>query len=162
MKKLTYIFTLLLFASCGSKDQPAKTEEKADPKQLLDVDMAFSKMSGEKGAKEAFLFYASDSVVKLRNKEFPIIGKNALKQMFDGDADAKNTSLTWEPVKAEISTSGDLGYTYGNYKLRLDDSLTTDTKAFYGNYITIWKKQADGSWKYVLDGGNSTPDPATN
>jgi len=59
-------------------------------------------------------------------------------------------------VKAEIARSGDLGYTYGNYEFITMDSLQKESKT-YGNYVTIWKRQADGSWKYVLDGGVSTP-----
>jgi ketosteroid isomerase-like protein len=63
--------------------------------------------------------------------------------------------LTWVPVKAEISLSGDLGYTFGNWELFVKSSDTT----LYGNYVSIWKKQADGSWKYVLDAGCNTPNP---
>ena len=162
MKKLIMVLCTGLLASCGSKDETKKTEEKADPKQLMEADMAFSKMSAEKGIKEAFMFYAADSAIKLRNKEFPVIGKEAMKKMFEEDADPANTTLTWKPIKAEIAASNDIGYTWGNWKMRIDDSTTTDTKAFYGNYFTVWKKQTDGSWKFVLDGGNTTPDPATN
>lgn len=159
MKKLSYVLLLTLLAACGSKDQTA-TETKADPKVLMDLDMEFSKMSAEKGIKEAFLFYAADSAIKLRNKDFPVIGKDALKKMYDEEVDPANTSLTWTPVKAEIAASGDLGYTWGNWKMRIDDSASTDTRSFYGNYLTVWKKQKDGVWKFVIDGGNSTPDPA--
>src|SRR5438046_3018742 len=107
MKKLSTIFILALCAACGSKDQTVKTEEKSDPKTLIEIDKAFSKMSAEKGAKEAFLYYAADSAIKLRSKEFPVVGKDALKKMFEEDADPANTSLTWKPVKAEIAASND-------------------------------------------------------
>lgn len=162
MKKLSYIFILTLLSACGGKVEIGKTEGKGDPKELIAVDEAFSKMSAEKGIKEAFLFYAADSAIKLRNKEFPVIGKEALKKMFDEDADPANTTLTWKVVKAEVAASNDIGYTFGNWKMRIDDSTSTDTKSFYGNYFTVWKKQAGGSWKFVLDGGNNTPEPGSN
>jgi ketosteroid isomerase-like protein len=63
--------------------------------------------------------------------------------------------LTWEPVKVEVSISGDLGYTFGNWEL-YDYQRG---KIRYGNYITIWRKQKDGTWRWVLDGGNTTPRP---
>ena len=53
-----------------------------------------------------------------------------------------------------------LGYTYGNYIFKHKDKagkLITD----YGKYTSIWKKQRDGSWKVVLDMGNSSPAPKT-
>ncbi|MEI7727400.1 MAG: hypothetical protein WCK09_19985, partial [Bacteroidota bacterium] len=63
--------------------------------------------------------------------------------------------LKWVPVKAEISQSNDLGYTFGNWELYLKSKDTT----MYGNYVSIWEKQEDGSWKYVLDAGSNTPKP---
>ena len=59
--------------------------------------------------------------------------------------------MTWEPVKAEVARSGELGYSWGNWKF-----VKTDT-TFYGNYFTVWKRQKGGKWKVALDGGNSTP-----
>ena len=57
-----------------------------------------------------------------------------------------------------MSGSGDLGYTYGNYVFISKDK---DGKivASYGKYMSVWKKQKDGSWKVVVDMGNASPDP---
>jgi ketosteroid isomerase-like protein len=86
----------------------------------------------------------------------PIIqGKvNIAKTM--GFLDDKNNQLTWTPVGADISASGDLGYTYGTYEFRSRDK---DGKPVvdHGKYTSIWKKQKDGSWKVVLDMGNGSP-----
>jgi ketosteroid isomerase-like protein len=57
-------------------------------------------------------------------------------------------TLSWQPMNAEISKSGDLGFTYGVYELSIKDSV------YKGTYVSIWKKQNDGSWKFVLDSGN--------
>ena len=72
--------------------------------------------------------------------------------------DDKNNQLLWTPVGADISAFGDLGYTYGTFEFR---SKGKDGKAVvdYGKYTSIWKKQADGSWKVVLDMGNASPAP---
>ena len=56
--------------------------------------------------------------------------------------------LTWKPDGGEIATSGDLGFTYGIYKLEMKDTVLK------GTYVSIWKKQTDGKWKFVLDSGN--------
>ena len=67
-------------------------------------------------------------------------------------------SLTWAPVKADMAASGDMGYTYGNYELKSKDK-DGQLVTHYGKYASIWKKQKDGSWKVVLDMGNSGPAP---
>jgi len=72
----------------------------------------------------------------------------------------EGTTLRWTPVKAEMASSGDLGYTYGNYVFtgkNKDGKLVSS----YGKYASIWRKQKDGQWKVVVDMGNSSPEPKT-
>lgn len=130
-----------------------------DLNDVLKTDREFSKMCLEKGMPEAFLLYAADDVIKMQPNDFPVMGKAELKNMFDSHAADGILKFGWEPVKSDISASGDLAYTFGNWKIFVEgDSLRNDT-TIYGNYISIWKKQNDGTWKYVLDGGNTTPAP---
>ena len=75
-----------------------------------------------------------------------------------GFLDDKNNRLIWTPVGADISSSGDLGYTYGNYEFHSKDK-EGKAKVEYGKYTSIWKQQKDGSWKVVLDMGNASPQP---
>ena len=58
--------------------------------------------------------------------------------------------MQWKPKGGTIAQSGELGYTYGLYVLKPAGKDTT----LYGTYVSIWKKQTDGSWKFVLDSGN--------
>jgi ketosteroid isomerase-like protein len=58
-------------------------------------------------------------------------------------------------VGADISASGDLGYTYGTYEFRAKDGKLI---VEHGKYTSIWK-QRDGKWKVVLDMGNASPEP---
>jgi ketosteroid isomerase-like protein len=59
--------------------------------------------------------------------------------------------LEWVPVAANIAASGDLGCTVGEALVRARGS--------YSKYLTIWKRQPDGAWKFVADGGNARPAP---
>jgi len=63
-----------------------------------------------------------------------------------------------KPFHADIAASGDLGYTLGTYELRAKDEAGKATVA-YGKYCSVWKKQPDGSWKWVVDVGTSSPEP---
>lgn len=106
-------------------------------------------MAAKDGFLKAILTYTDDDVVKLNEGEFPIIGKKAFEQTASGKAGP--TTLTWFPVNAEAAESGELGYSWGNWKYILKGTT------IYGNYFTLWKKDKKGSWKVALDGGNSTP-----
>lgn len=119
---------------------------------VLSADSAFSAMSDARGMGTAFLAYADSSVVELSEGSAPIQGIAALEFRYR-NLDDKQFLLTWQALKCEVAASGDLAYTFGDYTMQQKDTVT------YGNYVTIWKKQKDGKWKFVLDGGNSTPGP---
>jgi ketosteroid isomerase-like protein len=115
-------------------------------KEMMNADREFSAMSQSKGMKAAFLHYLDSNGVLLRPDHYPIIGKDAIS--FLRAREDSSFTLTWEPQSGELATSGDLGYTYGLYTF-----LNKDT-TFQGVYVSIWKKQNDGDWKFVLDTGN--------
>jgi ketosteroid isomerase-like protein len=76
------------------------------------------------------------------------VGADAVDYISQGD----DTSfiMTWEPSGGNVAKSGDLGYTYGVYSLKPKNKDTV----FYGTYVSVWKKQEDGKWKFVLETGN--------
>jgi ketosteroid isomerase-like protein len=116
--------------------------------KLLKADRDFSDMSVREGMFSAFLFYIADDGVILRDNSFPSKGKQALRERFSGKSDTSFV-LSWEPLYEKISDSGELGYTYGIHST-LDKATGQITK---GTYITIWQRQTDGSWKFILDTG---------
>ena len=129
---------------------------KATAATLTQLEADFMKTAAEKGSQGYMSYYAADSV-ELPNGAPAIQGKaNIAKTM--GFLDDKNNHLSWTPVGADISASGDLGYTYGTFEFRSTDK---DDKPIveHGKYTSIWKLQQDGTWKVVLDMGNSSAKP---
>ena len=141
------ILTILALSSCQQEDNEALKQ------QILDADRSFSKMAAEKGVAEAFLFYADEKVIKPSPGRQPLVGKFALMEWYKKNP--VNYTLTWEPLKAEAS--GSLGYTFGGYTLTTKTFDGQRDTVQYGNYVSIWKRKKDGSWRYVLDTGNPTP-----
>jgi ketosteroid isomerase-like protein len=115
---------------------------------LIQTDRDFSAMSVKEGMFKAFIYYVADSGVFLRNNSYPELGKEKLRQRFSGKSDT-SFILSWEPVFEKISESGDLGYTYG---IHTNTEKATGTVS-KGTYVTIWQKQSNGNWKFVLDTG---------
>jgi ketosteroid isomerase-like protein len=147
MKYHFILYIVFIASACQTDD----TEELKQ--EVLSADRNFSKMASEKGVAEAFLYYADEKVIKPTSGQQPLVGKFALLEWYKNNP--VNYSLSWEPLKAEAS--GNLGYTFGGYTLttKTRDGLRDTIQ--YGNYVSIWKRKKDGSWRYVLDTGNPTP-----
>jgi ketosteroid isomerase-like protein len=134
------------FIQCSTPDTGKGNEE------ILNTDKAFSDLSKAKGMKHAFLEYASEEVVILRKNSYPQVGKKAMAERFKSFSDT-GFILTWEPRFADVAASGDLGYSYGIYTSTSKDSLG-DPLVERGTYVSVWKKDDNGKWKFVLDTGN--------
>jgi hypothetical protein len=115
---------------------------------LMQTDKAFSDMSVAKGSKAAFIEYIDSNGVLLKPNHLPIVGANAIDYLIQDDD--TGYTLNWQPQNAFVSQCADMGYTYGVYALH---PKSIDT-VFYGTYVSIWKRQSDGKWKFVLDTGN--------
>jgi len=144
MKSL--LLSMLLFISCT---QPTKNLNEQSAKEIREADIAMNDMAVKEGFNKALLAYADDHLIKPQDGQLPIVGKKALEEHYAGKDGT--TGISWSPFTAEASASGELGYTMGNWKY-----VTADT-TMYGLYYTIWKKQADGKWRWSVDGGNNMP-----
>ena len=121
----------------------------ANSHELIAADSAFAALSVAGGAKTAFLAYAAVDAISFGGGPQITEGRAAIGAGFDGfPADAV---LEWWPVAATIAPSGDLGCTVGE--------ATISSLHHYSKYLTIWRRQADGFWKFVADGGNTRPAP---
>ena len=139
----SFLLGLIVFAlfSCSEK-KPV-----SNPQEIMDADIAFSDYSVQHGYQAAFVEFAHDSVVILKDNQMPLIGKQKLIISYEGKSDSA-LSLTWKPAKALIAESGEMGYTYGFWTF----IAAKDTAV--GTYMTVWKKDANGKWKYIADTGN--------
>jgi len=147
---MKYLIPLLIFmgaSSCNIKKE-VSTDKNAEKIKLMNSDIAFSKMSEEKGMKTAYIEYIDSNGVLLKPSHLPIVGANAIDYLIQQND--SSFTLTWQPHNAVVASGGDMGYTYGIYSFQ---SLAPDT-ILYGTYVNIWKKQIDGTWKFVLDSKN--------
>lgn len=147
MKKHFPLLSFFIFLiSCSPQVDVAKAKQ-----EMLQADRDMSALAAKEGFNKAIYQYAADSIVKLDQGSYPIIGKKDYGESF-GERSGP-TTISWEPVHAEVAQSGELGYTWGNWKFVKPDTT------YYGNYFTAWKKDVDGKWKVMLDGGTDAPKP---
>jgi ketosteroid isomerase-like protein len=153
MNRITVVLLLLLLFAASSfakKEKSAKGEN-----LLLQLEADFAADVAKHGH-DAFLTYFADDGVEIVDGG-GIDDKEAMRKQ---PSWPEGTTLTWTPVHAEMASSGDLGYTYGNYVYTAKNK-EGKLVVTYGKYTSIWKKQKDGQWKVVVDMGNSSPDPKT-
>lgn len=135
--------------SCFLPNKKAPEDNTVQAKlDLMDADEAFAQTCSTKGLKEAYLNFIDSNGVMLRTDAMPMEGADAVDYIIA----LQDTGyvMSWKPTQANIAASGELGYTFGIYTIT--PSLV-DT-VLYGNYVTIWKKQNDGKWKFILQSNN--------
>lgn len=149
MKKLIFLLTAVSFSilSCHSVSDDQLEQWK---QEITDTELAFSNMAEKEGVPAAFLAYSASDGVMMRNNQV-IKGHSAMDEYFEASRSNPNkVLLTWAPDFVDVASSGDLGYTYGKYTLTITDTLGKEQQA-EGIFHTVWKRQADGSWKFVWD-----------
>ena len=141
------ILLTILLACCSPKNEDNQAKWK---NEILSTEKEFSDMVLKEGIGKAFMHFASDDAVLMRNNKL-IIGKASIQEMYKNNMSKdQNISLTWYPDFIDVSESGDLGYTYGKFKFTLKDSLG-NSKVDEGVFHTVWRRQQDGQWRYVWD-----------
>ena len=123
--------------------------------ELMNADKAWNDASLQKGYFHSRGDFIADDGIELSENEMPVIGKQAVSDYAASHPDSA-LKVQWVTLRADVAASGDLGYTYGSYSTQFKTRSGKDT-VVYGAYVTVWKKQPNGSWKFAADGGVSTP-----
>jgi hypothetical protein len=113
---------------------------------VVSAELAFAKYAADSSVKQAFLRYADSNGVVFDGGT----ARNAIK-LWSG-ANKGGFTIAWLPAFAATASSGDLGFTTGPYEVR---RTLNDTAVAAGHYTTVWKKNAQGEWKFLVDLGIS-------
>jgi ketosteroid isomerase-like protein len=121
--------------------------------ELARMEDEFCAMTTEKGVLAAFEHFAAPDVAFLGPDPRKVRGIEAVRQRMGPDQ--PGVTVTWSALFTDVSDDGTLGYNYGRYEWNAPDAAGKIAK-HTGWFLTIWKRQPDGSWRYVMD--NGTPD----
>ena len=139
---------LLLFAtsnpSGGGSILSASAADENALRSLVEAEKSFAATSVERGIRESFLqFFAENSII------FAPEPKNGKK--FYTYYEDKGRRLNWRPIFATISSSAELGVTTGPWEM--GKSKTEPAPIAFGDFLSVWRKQLDNSWKVIVDVG---------
>src|SRR6266550_762675 len=142
----------LIAAGCSSQPQPAANTA-AEEAAIREADAGWSKAFGAKEIDAAVAYNADDAVMLGPNMP-AAPGKDAIRKVYALMFALPGFTISWQPDKVEVARSGDLGYSRGTYELGMNDAAGNPTRD-RGKYLTVWRKQADGTWKSIADMFNS-------
>ena len=148
MKKSIFLLIAFYFALLACNPSPNTEKMEQWKAEIMSVEKEFNDMAQRDGLVKAFEFYAAEDGV-IRRKSTIIQGKTAIANWYKEDV-RPNETLTWKPTFIDVSASGDLAYTYGDFVFSYPDS-TGNMKTNTGIFHTVWKRQPDGTWRFVWD-----------
>jgi uncharacterized protein (TIGR02246 family) len=141
---------VLVAGSCAPTPPDTRA---ADEKTIRALDEQWSRTAAKNDLDGTVAFYADDAVLLPPNAPIAM-NKNAIRDSW-ADLLAPNNSVSWRVSKVEVAKSGDLGYLYGTYQLSIADPKGAASSSDRGKLVEVWKKQADGKWKCIVDTYNS-------
>jgi len=154
VRSTALLAALLVACACA---RPRPPDVAAGRAALQEADRAFNRATAERRTEGWTEFFADDGAMMLPTGT--ITGQAAIRErMAKAFADTSFT-LTWEPQQADVGAAGDLGYTLGRSEARFRDEQGRPVVRT-GRYLTVWKKQPDGSWKVARDIGVQDPPQA--
>ena len=151
MKWIAVIVCTCIMLSCTHE----KVDTKAEAEKLMQLSKEWSKTASTGDVSKTVSYWADDAVLMSAGQ--PVLkGKEAIKKMVEESFKIPGFRISWEPQNVVVSESGDMAYIIENSQVAYPDS-TGKSMIQNNKAVSIWRKQADGSWKNVVD--ISTPEP---
>jgi len=144
MKRFTFILLSAYFIIACKPD--TDKDIAAYKEEIVKTEKEFEAAAKEEGLASAFSRFADSTGVISRGEL--VKGKDSIRLFYEKSR--SDVHLTWSPDFVDVAASGDLGYTYGHYLYEATDSTGKPIQS-RGIFHTVWKRQKDGSWRFVWD-----------
>ena len=152
MRKYLIILVVFITLSACTAD---KIDTKTEGEKLMQLSRDWSKSAATDSIEKTLSYWAEDAIV-MSPGEPALKGKQAIRGMIEGTSKIPGFKISWEPLSVVVSKSGDMAYMIEQNQIRVNDSLGNPITQ-YNKAVTIWRKEADGSWKNVVDMWNAEP-----
>jgi uncharacterized protein (TIGR02246 family) len=144
----------LLLAGCEqagpNRETGAATDTAAAAEAVNRTEQEMLAAFQAKDATKLASYYASDAVLATPGRPASK-GSEAVSKTLGEDLADPNFKLDFTNEKTEVAASGDIAYTHGSFNVTFTNPQTKQPESGSGTYVSVFKKQADGSWKAVAD-----------
>jgi uncharacterized protein (TIGR02246 family) len=149
---------VLAATGCGHMTVSTSNSHDAEVQALRDADAAWSQAWASKDLDKAVAGYTDDATVLDPNLA-ALTGRENFRANLKPFFADKNFAIHWDAAKVDVAQSGDLGYTQGTLTYTITDPSTGQPFTDRAKYLTVWKKQSNGSWRVVEDTYNTDLPP---
>jgi uncharacterized protein (TIGR02246 family) len=153
MKMFSSMMIVMVLAACAAS--PPSIDAEAEAAELMRISREWSEVAGS-GDLEATLAYWADDAVMLPPGNPPLKGKQAIREFVEASASIPGFAIRWEPLEAHVSPSGDFAFLLERNQFSFQDTTGVQVTE-WNKVVTVWRKQADGAWKNVIDIWNADP-----
>jgi ketosteroid isomerase-like protein len=137
--------------------QPAPLDLEAEGEALMQLSRDWSDVVATGDLEAIMLHWAEDA--RMLPPDMPALeGKAAIRSYVESALDLPGFGISWEPLSVHVAGSGDMAYMIERNVITVTDSLGRPSTT-YGKVVTVWQKDAEGSWKNVVDMWNRVPAP---
>ena len=157
-----FLLVVSILGGCSPPAPPPPAEppdtRAADEAAIRAAAKEWAAAGQAKDAEKFAAFYTEDATLMLEGAP-DFKGKAAIREALAGMMQDSNFALSFETTAVQVARSGDIAYEQGTYSLTTTDPKTKAKKPATqkGNYVVVWKKQADGQWKAAVDAPVSDP-----
>ena len=146
------LLAALTAAGCATRKPatPVIQDLQAVALELFQTDQAFASASVERGSDAAFAEFTDAASIRIPAQGAILRGGGTIARAM---TPPPGMALNWVPESAEVSRSGELGWTYGTYEV-LTETPDGPQVVSTGRYLTVWRRALDGRWKVAADIGN--------
>jgi ketosteroid isomerase-like protein len=152
--KGSQLLLAVLLVACGPSGPQVDVE--AERSAVLEADRAWSQTPPDV---DAFVSNFTTDGAFLGGNAPAAEGIEAVRSSTREMFGAPGFALSWSASRADVSACGDLAYTVGTYEITSNDAAG-NAQTRPGKYVTVWKKQADGTWRVVVDAPSENAPPA--
>ena len=150
------IAAMAIVAGCAPRaEAPAPVDLKIEEAALMEASRAWARAAASRDAKAITDYWASDAVVMMPGAP-TFRGAKEIRAYVDQSLAIPGFRISWEPLEAHVSASGDMGYLVERTEVTMPDASGAPVTEV-GRAVTIWRKQANGEWKSVVDITNAGP-----
>ena len=128
-------------------DHPAQIDEEREA--LLRTDQEWASVVGTGDVDKIISYWAEDAIVLPPDTPM-LIGKQAIREYVAESLKIPGFSITWKAKQAVLAATGDMGYTVATNRITMTSADGAAVVAV-GKAVTIWRKEADGKWRCVVD-----------
>lgn len=151
----TAVVVCVTAAAAGVAAQGSQAARKAAEDTIIKADEAFCQATIDRRV-DRFRALVADEATFAGGMPGQTRGVEAIVKSWAPFFQAGGPTLTWKPTHAEVLVGADVGYTVGIWERRAK-AADGQTATAHGNYMTVWRKQSDGSWKAIFDTGSEEP-----